>query len=307
MALRLVQAKADPACCASAVPLNGLGDEGDTEAASDVVQVAFYGKGGIGKSTTVANVSAALAMAGRKVLQVGCDPKHDSSRPFWNGRRPATIMDMLKLGQSGIDGAEYVYESEVGVSYMEVGGPDPGVGCAGRGILKMFEVLDETNILESGYDSVIYDVLGDVVCGGFAAPLRAGRASDVYIVTSGEFMAMFAANNICRSIATHSERKHVRLGGIILNCRDVPRERQVVEAFAERVGTKIVACIPRSKLIADAERERRTLVEIFPDSEEAKSYRALASQIRDTPDCQIPKVMDDDELEEMYFRERDSS
>lgn len=272
---------------------------------SGLRQIAFYGKGGIGKSTTVANVSASLALAGRKVLQVGCDPKHDSSRPFWNGKRPPTIMDMLKTGGTSDARAQYVFDSPVGVSYMEVGGPEPGVGCAGRGMLKMFEVLDETNLLHSGFDTVIYDVLGDVVCGGFAAPLKSGRASDVYIVTSGEFMALFAANNICRSIATHGERKHVRLGGIILNCRQVRNEEQIVNTFAERIGGRVIAALPRSPLVAEAERVRRTLVETYPDSPEAEGYRKLARDLRDNPVVVTPRVLDDDELEELYYEALD--
>jgi len=293
-------------------PCDGADDDWESEDAAGVAtqsnlrQIAFYGKGGIGKSTTVANLSASLAIGGRKVLQVGCDPKHDSSRPFWNGRRPPTIMDMLKLNGHGGSQAQYVFDSPVGVSYMEVGGPEPGVGCAGRGMLKMFEVLDETNLLHSGFDTVIYDVLGDVVCGGFAAPLKSGRASDVYIVTSGEFMALFAANNICRSIATHGERQHVRLGGIILNSRQVRNEEKIVSTFAERVGGRVVAVLPRSPLIAEAERVRRTLVETFPDSPEAEGYRNLARDIRDNPVVVTPKVLDDDELEEMYYEALDA-
>lgn len=269
----------------------------------DIHQVAFYGKGGIGKSTTVANVSSALATMGKRVLQVGCDPKHDSSRPFWTGKmRPKTVIELLRdHGGSNPSPQEYVWTSPSGVKYLEVGGPEPGVGCAGRGILKMLEMAEESHLLDQGYDVVIYDILGDVVCGGFAAPLRSGYAREVYIVLSGEFMAMFAANNICRGVANYAERRHVRLGGFVLNCRDVPGEREIVTAFAERIGSRVVSVIPRSRVVAEAERARRTVVEAFPDTEHAGLYRGLAQSILEASSLSVPKPMADEELEDFYY------
>ena len=273
---------------------------------SSIRQIAFYGKGGIGKSTVVANVSSALNEMKHKVLQVGCDPKHDSSRPFWNGAQPRTIIDLLR-DQRGSDPhpSEYVHTSESGVEYFEVGGPEPGVGCAGRGILKMFELLDEARLLDNGYDVVIYDVLGDVVCGGFAAPMRAGYAREVYVVVSGEFMSLYAANNICRGVAKYAERRKVRLGGFVLNCRQVPNEKEIVSAFAKRLGSRIVGEIPRDSIVSKAERMRRTVVEAFGESNQAHLYRTLAGNITGNQHFVIPQPANDDELEELYYREAD--
>ena len=265
-------------------------------------QIAFYGKGGIGKSTTVANVSSALVSKGHKLLQVGCDPKHDSSRPFWNGKAPRTIIDLLREGRGDPVPSQYVSSSPSGVHFLEAGGPEPGVGCAGRGILKMFELLEEAKVLQSGYDVVLYDVLGDVVCGGFAAPLRAGYAHEVYVVLSGEFMALYAANNICRGIATYAQRRNVRLGGFVLNRRNTPNEVEVANDFARAVGSHVVAVIPRERLVAEAEQMRRTVVEAFPDSPQAAVYQSFADTMLLAEHLDIPAPLTDEALEELYFR-----
>lgn len=269
-------------------------------------QIAFYGKGGIGKSTVVANVTSALAAAGHRVLQVGCDPKHDSSRPFWDGARPRTVIELLREfdGRNPPPSA-YVRRAASGVEYIEVGGPEPGVGCAGRGILKMFEMVEEAKVLDNGYDAVLYDVLGDVVCGGFAAPLRAGYAREVYVVLSGEFMAIYAANNICRGIANYAERRQVRLGGLVLNRRNVPAEVEVVTAFAAAIGSRVAAVVPRDTVVQAAERRRRTVVEAFPDSPQAGVYRELAKELLDARHLAIPRPLTDEALEALYYRVMD--
>lgn len=265
-------------------------------------QVAFYGKGGIGKSTIVSNLSAALREMRLRVLQVGCDPKADSSRPFWNGNQPNTVISLLRdRGGRNPSPSEYIRMSASGVEYIEVGGPEPGVGCAGRGILKMFEIIEEAGILARGYDAVIYDVLGDVVCGGFAAPLRAGYAHEVYVVLSGEYMAIYAANNICKGVANYARRRNVRLGGFVLNCRDVPHEVEIAQAFAERIGSRVVAVIPRNTVVAKAERKRKAVVEAYPDSEQADHYRALARHLTENDSMAIPAPLSDAELEDLYF------
>jgi nitrogenase iron protein NifH len=265
-------------------------------------QIAVYGKGGIGKSTIVANLSSALAVRGLKVLQIGCDPKHDSSRPYWNGRRPPTVIDLLRVrGDHGLRPQEFVRTSASGVDFIEVGGPEPGVGCAGRGILKMFEIIDDTALLGRGYDVVLYDVLGDVVCGGFAAPLRSGHAREVYVVLSGEFMAMYAANNICRGVAKYASRRDVRLGGLVLNCRDVPREEELVGALAAALGSSVAGVIPRAPVVAQAEQLRRTVVEAFPDSEQAGRYRALVERVLAAEELCVPTPLEDEALEEMFY------
>lgn len=266
-------------------------------------QIAVYGKGGIGKSTVVANVASVLAASGRKVLQIGCDPKHDSSRPFWNGRRPTTVIDLLRLhGDQGLRPEQFVMTSGSGVDYIEVGGPEPGVGCAGRGILKMFEIIDELGLLGRGYDVVLYDVLGDVVCGGFAAPMRSGHAQEVYVVLSGEFMAIYAANNICRGIAKYARRRDVRLGGLVLNARDVPREPELARALARALHSSVVAVIPRAPVVALAEQQRRTVVEAFPSSPLVADYRALAERMVAAPELAIPTPLEDEALEQLFYQ-----
>lgn len=265
-------------------------------------QMAFYGKGGIGKSTTVSNISAYCALNGMNVLQIGCDPKHDSSRPFLDGREPVTIIDLLRA-QNGHnpDVNQYLMDSSIGVKYIEVGGPEPGVGCAGRGILKMFELLEKSSVLNSSFEYILYDVLGDVVCGGFAAPLRAGYAKEVYIVISGEYMALYAANNICRGIVNYAKRRHVRLGGLIVNSRNVPREAAVAEAFAQRINSQIIGLMPRDNIVSIAEVKGKTVIELFPDSPQGIAYAELAQTIINNTDLTIPEPFTDKELQELYY------
>jgi len=264
-------------------------------------QLAFYGKGGIGKSTVVANVAVCLFRMGHSVLQIGCDPKHDSSRPFLRGNQPRTVIELLRRGQDAPPTVEeYLMKTESGIHCIEVGGPRPGVGCAGRGILKMFELLEESRLLDSGYDMVLYDVLGDVVCGGFAAPMRAGYAKEICVVISGEFMALYAANNICRGIANYASRRKVRLAGFVLNCRDVPAEAEVADAFAAAVGAPVLGAVPRDGLVARAELKRRPVMELFPDSGQAAAYSRLTDSIVHNKRHVVPTPMDDAELERMY-------
>lgn len=266
-------------------------------------QIAVYGKGGIGKSTVVQNVSAALAAAGHKVLQVGCDPKHDSSRPFLAGESPETIVDLLASDRHREPTVgDYLMKTPWGIDCVEVGGPQPGVGCAGAGILTMFELFEEGGVLSSGYDVVLYDVLGDVVCGGFAAPMRKGYAREVVVVVSGEFMALYAANNICRGIETYARRREVRLAGIVLNRRDVPNEEAVAREFARRVGGRFLGALARDPLVSQAEVRKNTVMHAFPDSPQAEAYRGLARLLLDNTALAIPTPLDDKKLEEMYFK-----
>ncbi len=265
-------------------------------------QIAFYGKGGIGKSTVASNLSAWLNAHGKRVLHVGCDPKHDSSRPFLRGQEPVTIVELMRQADGANPSPEqFLMETESGVHCIEVGGPRPGVGCAGLGILKMFEYLEEGKVLHRGYDAVLYDVLGDVVCGGFAAPMRAGYAKEICVVVSGEFMALYAANNICRGVANYASRQEVRLAGVVLNSRNVPRELEVAEAFAARVGSEVIGVIPRDPVVPEAELKKQTAVELFPDSAPAKAYRALGETILAGTTLAIPQPLEDRELEELYF------
>ena len=251
-------------------------------------KIAFYGKGGIGKSTTAANVSAAFSRMGRRVCQIGCDPKNDSTRLLLGRIAPSTILDLVHEGFSGI-------------RCIEAGGPDPGVGCAGRGIIVALERLKALHAFDD-LDVVLYDVLGDVVCGGFAVPIREGYASEIYIVSSGELMSLYAANNIAKGVRRFAERGAVKLGGIIGNGRDVLRERELLEAFAARIGTQLITYIPRSRAVHEAEIHRQTLIAYAPDSEQAQHYTALAQAIDTNEILTVPTPMEFEELEDLVER-----
>lgn len=243
-------------------------------------KIAIYGKGGIGKSTICSNISAALAQDGIRVMQIGCDPKADSTYALRGGEKLATVLDVFRQKQNNFELSEVVREGYLGVACVEAGGPLPGVGCAGRGIMTALEKLEEKGAYEK-YEPklVIYDVLGDVVCGGFTAPMRSGGADEVYIVTSGENMSIYAVANIAMAMDNFKGRGYAELGGLILNRRDVKNERAKVEELCEDVNSGIVADIPRSELYAEAEEMKKTVVEAFPESEEAKIYRELARRL----------------------------
>jgi nitrogenase iron protein NifH len=247
-------------------------------------KIAIYGKGGIGKSTTTANISAALGEMRYKVMQIGCDPKADSTSMLMNGRPVPTILDTLRNSDVEASLADMVFRGFGGVLCAECGGPTPGVGCAGRGIIASFEKLEALNAYEIYKpDVVFYDVLGDVVCGGFAMPLRRGYAKEVYIVTSGEKMSLFAARNIAKAVEQFKGRGYAQLKGIILNARGVANESEMVKRAAQEMGIEVVAEIPRDPTIQACEDENMTVIEGAPDSDLAKTYRKLAQKIMNTP------------------------
>ncbi|WP_312334624.1 nitrogenase iron protein NifH [Anaerospora hongkongensis] len=263
-------------------------------------KLAFYGKGGIGKSTTAANVSAALAEMGYPVCQIGCDPKNDSTRLLLGRTCMQTVLDMVKEYGETVTIDQVVHTGFGGVKCVEAGGPEPGVGCAGRGIIVALEKLKELQAVSED-DTVLYDVLGDVVCGGFAVPIREGYATDIYIVSSGELMSLYAANNIAKGIARFAGRGKVRLGGIIGNSRNIVKERELLTEFAGKLNTRLVAFIPRERTVHQAEIRRQTVIEWAPQSEQAQIYRSLADYINKNKELTIPTPITFTELEELVL------
>ncbi len=244
-------------------------------------KIAIYGKGGIGKSTTVSNVSAALASMGLVVLQIGCDPKADSTRNLTGGKNISTVLDILRENGDA-DLEELVYKSTTGVLCVEAGGPVPGVGCAGRGIITAFEKLEELDAYEKyNPDIVLYDVLGDVVCGGFAMPIRGGYADEVCIVTSGEMMSLYAASNITYAVKSFEKRGYASLKGLILNGKNIEGEKELVDKTAKEIDTSVIYRMPRNPIVQKAEEMGKTVVEAFPDSDMAEHYRNLAKLLLD--------------------------
>ena len=245
-----------------------------------MIRIAVYGKGGIGKSTTVSNVAAALAEKGMKVMQIGCDPKADSTILLRHGKEASTVLDLYNKKRQDLKLEDMVQIGYGGVVCVEAGGPAPGLGCAGRGIITALEKLQETGAYETYKpDIVFYDVLGDVVCGGFSMPMRKGYADKVFIITSGENMAIHAGANIAMAVENFRNRGYASLGGIILNSRNVPREEEKVQELAEDFHTKVIGTLSRSELVQEAEVLGKTLLEVYPDSEMAEEYRTLAEQI----------------------------
>ncbi len=265
-------------------------------------QIAIYGKGGIGKSTTTQNLSAALAKMGKKIMLIGCDPKSDSTRLILGGVPKKTVMDLLReSGEGNIVLDDVLHTGFLGIRAVESGGPEPGVGCAGRGIITALGLLEELGAYDENPDYVFYDVLGDVVCGGFAVPIREGRAQEVYIVCSGEMMALYAANNICRSIQRFAATGKTRLGGLICNSRMVDGEREMVEAFASRINTKLLYYLPRNNDVQHAELRRQTVLEYLPDSKQTSEYMSLARVINENTYFSIPEPLTNDQLEALFW------
>jgi nitrogenase iron protein NifH len=262
-------------------------------------KVAIYGKGGIGKSTTTQNTVAGLVEDGKKVMVVGCDPKADSTRLLLGGLAQKSVLDTLREEGEDVALDDIRKDGFCGSVCVESGGPEPGVGCAGRGIITSINLLEQLGAYDAGeeLDYVFYDVLGDVVCGGFAMPMREGKAEEIYIVCSGEMMAMYAANNISRGILKFAKSGGVRLAGLICNSRKVDNERQMVEQFAKKLGTQMIYFVPRDNMVQRAEIHRKTVIEYDPSCPQADEYRNLAKAIDGNDMRVVPTPLTQDELE----------
>ncbi|NJL47442.1 MAG: nitrogenase iron protein [Leptolyngbyaceae cyanobacterium SM2_5_2] len=266
-------------------------------------QIAFYGKGGIGKSTTSQNTLAAMAELGQRIMIVGCDPKADSTRLMLHSKAQTSVLQLAaELG--AVEDVELEQVLQIGyrgVKCVESGGPEPGVGCAGRGIITAINFLEEEGAYED-LDFVSYDVLGDVVCGGFAMPIREGKAQEIYIVVSGEMMAMYAANNIARGVLKYAQSGGVRLGGLICNSRNTDKEVELIEELARRLNTQMLHFVPRDNIVQHAELRRMTVNEYAPDSKQAGEYAQLADKIINNKKLTIPTPISMDELEELLIQ-----
>jgi nitrogenase iron protein NifH len=272
-------------------------------------QIAIYGKGGIGKSTVASNLSMAFREQGLKVMQVGCDPKRDSTRNLTQGRLIPTVLETyrehLRMGRdaSAIALEDIVFEGSRGIYCVESGGPEPGIGCAGRGVLTAINILRDLRAFDTySVDVVVYDVLGDVVCGGFAQPIREGYAREIYLVCSGAFMSVYAANNIAKAIRRLSRPGETGLAGVIGNSSgDEQLEKGVLAEFAQTLGSRFVHLIPRSPVIQACEVQCRTVLEHSPDSEEGQAFRELAKRVMDNDRQVIPTPIEElSELEALY-------
>jgi nitrogenase iron protein NifH len=267
-------------------------------------KIAFYGKGGIGKSTTQQNTAAAMAhFHQQKVFIHGCDPKADSTRMILGGMNQKTIMDTLRD-----DGAEMVTVEKVvssgfgGIRCTESGGPEPGVGCAGRGVITAIDLMEAQGAYTDDLDYVFYDVLGDVVCGGFAMPIRDGKAEEVYIICSGEMMAVYAANNICKGLVKYAKQSGVRLGGLVCNSRKVDKEKEFIEEFAAAIGTHMIHFVPRDNIVQKAEFNKKTVIEFDATCNQAHEYSELARKIIENKNLVVPKPLTMPELEIMVTK-----
>jgi nitrogenase iron protein NifH len=266
--------------------------------AKEIKQIAIYGKGGIGKSTMTSNISAALVNAGYKVMQFGCDPKSDSTNTLRNGKYIPTVLDTLRE-KNTVKKEEVIFQGFNGVYCVEAGGPAPGVGCAGRGIITAVQTLKQLKVFEElDLDIVIYDVLGDVVCGGFAVPIREGIAQHVFTVSSADFMAVYAANNLFKGIKKYSNSGGALLGGVIANSINADYSKAIIDDFVSRTKTQVIEYIPRSVTVAQSELQGKTTIEAAPNSEQAKIFRQLANKIAEHTESKVPAPLEIRELRE---------
>jgi len=270
-----------------------------------VRKIAIYGKGGIGKSTTTQNTASAMAhFHDKKVMIHGCDPKADSTRMILRGKMQRTMMDTLREEgeEACMDLDNVMSVGYEGIKCVESGGPEPGVGCAGRGVITAITIMEQKKVYEDDLDFVFFDVLGDVVCGGFAMPIRDGKAEEIYVVASGEMMALYAANNLCKGMVKYAEQSGVRLGGIICNSRNVDGEKELLEEFCERIGTQLIYFVPRDNIVQKAEFNKKTVVDFDETCNQAHEYQELARQIIENENFVIPDPMTMEEMEDLVVK-----
>ena len=261
-----------------------------------IKQIAIYGKGGIGKSTTTSNITAALSEAGYNVMQFGCDPKSDSTNTLRDGTYIPTVLDTLRE-KTKVDAHEVIHEGFNGIHCVEAGGPAPGVGCAGRGIITAVQFFKQQNIFEElDLDIVLYDVLGDVVCGGFAVPIREGIAQHVFTVSSSDFMSIYASNNLFKGISSYSKSGGALLGGVIANSIKQDYSKQIVDDFVRRTNTQVMEYVPRSVTVTQSELRGKTVIEAAPDSAQADVYRSLAKKIAAHTESKVPTPLEISDL-----------
>jgi len=273
-------------------------------------QIALYGKGGIGKSTVASHLSCTFAERGLKVLQVGCSPKNDSTYLLVPDF-PETILDVLRRNDfeyDDIDPQEVICESPIAfpgggkIFCAESGGPEPGVGCGGKGVVEAIETLRRLEVAKSlAIDVVIYDILGDVVCGGFSLPIRQGYARETYVVTSGEFEALYQVTNVSKAIKRFEKRSGAKLGGLIVNLRRVGNEQQMVADFAEKLGTRIIGIIPYSQVVKECGGRGETVFQGRPDADEARLYRDIGEAVIANRQLTIPETIDFEELYDWWL------
>jgi nitrogenase iron protein NifH len=261
-----------------------------------IKQIAIYGKGGIGKSTTTSNISAALSTLGYKVMQFGCDPKSDSTNTLRNGQYIPTVLDTIR-NKANVNAHDVVFKGFNGIYCVEAGGPAPGVGCAGRGITTAVQLFKQQHVFEElDLDFVIFDVLGDVVCGGFAVPIREGIAEHVFTVSSSDFMAIYAANNLFAGIKKYSNNGGALLGGVIANSINKPYAKDIVDDFVKQTKTQVVEYVPRSVTVTQSELQGKTTIEAAPDSSQAQIYLSLARKIAEHEDSKTPEPLTVEQL-----------
>jgi len=266
--------------------------------AKKIKQIAIYGKGGIGKSTTTSNISAALTTMGYKVMQFGCDPKSDSTNTLRDGTYIPTVLDTLRE-KNKVNAQDVIFQGFNGVYCVEAGGPAPGVGCAGRGIITAVQLFKQQRVFEElDLDVVIYDVLGDVVCGGFAVPIREGIAEHVFTVSSADFMSVYASNNLFKGIHKYSNSGGALLGGVIANSINQDYSREIIDDFVKQTNTQVMQYVPRSVTVTQSELQGKTTIEAAPDSEQAKIYQTLAKRIAEHTDSKVPSPLGVQELKD---------